>query len=152
MSIEHFYIVAGYGVWIYVLFCVFIKLVLDRRGMHKEFQKKEKIRKFFSKEIAARKKLKYRKRLMQYAKNDELFDYICEIYLLERERYTKEENARYRKFLTKIIRMKTKGAGGKGVLYRAYLIKRISQCRLRSRYLEKFVAEYREEYEQRWEF
>ena len=152
MSIDHFYVMAGYAVWGYILLCIFIKLVLDKRKKKKDQIKKEEIKKFLSTDTSFKSKKNLRKNIMQYAREDELFDYICGVYSKNKDEYTENDKYTYYKIMNQILKRKIKESLGRGRLYRYFLVKKIQQTKIGSETMKEFVSECREESKDRWKF
>ena len=76
MTIRHFYLLAGYALWIYILVCIFGKVVSDRLRQHRLRREKRYIHRLFSSPPP----VLPRKKLLKLSRQDSLLGEICSCY------------------------------------------------------------------------
>lgn len=106
MIIHNFYFILWYALWLYILLCLSGKIVWDHWKGQRQNRKKRRIQSFFSLHKALTPH--WARRLRKFARDDVLFEVICESYVLLREQYIHQEREKMdvfmQTFLTETIR------------------------------------------------
>ena len=145
MSIESFFVVAGYAIWIYILVCVIVKLNLYSIERKKEDMKKARIRDFLSSKTSCADKENQVKQMQKYANQPILFEEICRTYIKEKDEYEEEEKQFYESFMKDSVHKKITELGPHDDLERCALVQIIMRCELRSVMILAFVDKCQDE-------
>lgn len=145
MSVDNFLVIAGYGLWIYILVCVIAKLNLYSMGRKKEEKKKAKIKAFLSAKTPCEGKEKQRKRIQRYADKAVLFEEICKTYTEEKQEYEEKDRLFYENFMKDIFHKKIKRIGPRDELRRCMLVQNLLRCELRSVPILAFIGKSKDE-------
>lgn len=145
MSIESFYVTAGYIIWAYILICVIVKLNLYVRNKKKEGSKKEKIAQFFSSRRTYRSKKNQVRVILKYSNNTELFECICKNYIKEKTKYSIKDKDLYEDLMKQILHQKIKKIDSHNDLEKCFLIQMITWCKINSDQITCFLRKSKAE-------
>ena len=107
MTIHHFYFVAAYGVWIYILLCFLAKLLLDRCKRTAANRRYEKIQQFFLPSQARGKHSVKFSKVLRYTKDHSLFISACKCYINGLNSYSQAEKQQFSGYMNRIFYAKT---------------------------------------------
>ena len=152
MTINHMCLILQYSLWSYILICLLLKIILDKRKQKTQLKKNKKIESIFDyrDEIPVNEKTK--KFLMQSIKNDHLFEKICHCYCVNKNDYTDVRKEELEQQMTEFIHYKIDHLRDKDSQARCNLVKNIIICDIVSNKCEDFLenCKTRSELEDLW--
>lgn len=124
MIIYNSYILIWYGLWLYLLLCLCIKVFIDCHKRRHYVRKQHHIHKFFfahpeyvNKRVA--------KHILKYSKDDLLFVYICECYFHLKQSEQSKINYETNILMKRIFKQKLRLAPKDDLLLRKLIFKNI---------------------------
>ena len=88
MTIHNFYFAAAYGIWIYILLCLTVKLILDHHKRRIYARRERLVRQFFACNSYQQKEERQFVKIRRYVKSSiPLFVCACESYRVAQEAY-----------------------------------------------------------------
>ena len=141
MSIHNFYLAAGLILWLYILFCLYLRLAVDRRHMKLRPQKMKLISLFFSGACSPERRNKLFPKLLRMSEDTVLFQHICDRFAAYFPCCTPEERTDLRYCMRRILHDRIDALASGDSLGRHLLLHSIFQCRISSRKIDQFLLD-----------
>ena len=141
MTIHNIYLTIGFSLWAYLLICFCCKLFSDALYRKLRGKRIHRINVFFSSGHVDRSRVRSFQKILRYAKDDALFNYICDRYAEMLEMYTVNEKAILELYMRKIFHMRIHQLNTNDRLGRCALIDNIYRCRVTSDEIRLFLLE-----------
>ena len=145
-------LILQYFLWSYILICLFLKIIFDKRKQKTHLKKNKKIENIFDyrDEIPVNKKTK--KFLMRSMKNDYLFEHMCHCYYVNKNCYTDVRKKELNQQMIEFIHYKIDHLRDNESQNRCNLVKNIIICDIVSNKSKVFLEEckMRSELEDLW--
>lgn len=139
MTIENFGIIAGYGLWCYILLCMWVKTGADRSRNHRTAVSARRIRALFRPAGDVRRPLPGH-RLHRCARSEVLLELMAECYARNCGSYESAEKTMFENLLRSILLEQLVTADCSDPLIRCTLLRCIYLTRVRHPQLEHFVS------------
>ena len=141
MTIHNIYLTAIFCLWLYILLCFCCKIIVDKAQQHRNTVRMHRINLFFSTGHIDRSRVRSFQKILTYAKDDILFNYICDRYAEMAPQYDPNEKAILDLYMRKLLHMRIHLWDGQDPLVRCTLINNIYLCRITSDEIRLFLLE-----------
>ena len=140
MTIEHFGIYAGYGLWAYILLCMGVKIVADRSKSVRAIQRAEWIRQTFLPAGENRTPVPLKK-LLRCARSDVLLELIAGCYARSLASYGPGEQSELEQAVLEALLMRIEKADRADAFSRCVILRCIALSGLRSARIDQFLTD-----------